>query len=627
MHISDDPRVGTQLVDYRIENLLGRGGMGVVYLAEDVRLKRKVALKLLASPLVDDEGFRERFVRESELAASLDHPNIVPVYEAGEDDGAVFIAMRYVDGVDLRRRLRDNEPTPEEAVELLAQIADALDAAHERGLVHGDVKPSNILIASGAGRAGADHAYLVDFGLTMRLTDTPGHSPDGQLQATVDYVAPEQIRGDGVDGRADVYSLGCVLFECLTGRRPFLGDTDLVVLFGHLDESPPSASACRTGLPPAIDEVVSKALAKSPNDRQDTCRQLVTEAQVALGLSTPSRARRHRLAALIVLALLAIGVGATLALRGDPPAAPADDSVVRIDPATNRVVDRRPVGGRASSIAVGEDGFVWVTSRDARTVVRIDPQSGSERPTTITGTPLDVAVRDGLAVVVTGPFEVGYEVVDARTGAAIGAVRLEGADFAPIAVASGETGIWVAASGPDGENVGRVTAPPLTSGLPAFERVEIPPAPNFLFYLTPDSGSYNDAAAAAGSVWLVRDGGAVLKHIGEHGKRLRATATLPFKSKSIAADGRGVWITSVLDDTVARLDPATYEVTAKVPLCRGTDGIAIGAGSVWVACTIDGSVVRIDPTTAKVVATIDVGGRPEDVVVSPDGVWVTSHAS
>ena len=628
MHVSDDPRVGTQLSGYRIENLLGRGGMGVVYLAEDVRLKRKVALKLLSGALAGDDGFRDRFLRESELAASLDHPNIVPVFEAGEAEGTLFIAMRYVAGTDLRQLVRHGALAPERATELVAQIADALDAAHERGLVHGDVKPSNILIAPGAGRGGTDHAYLADFGLTARLSDDGGWAPDGQLQATVDYVAPEQIRGDAVDGRADVYSLGCVLYECLTGKRPFGGDTDLVVLFAHLDDPAPSASAARPDLPAAVDDVLAVALAKAPEERQPTCRALVFEVREALGIARPAASGVRRLVLVVPLVAAVAALATFLAFRdGSSPPSPEGDTLVRIDPATNDVVDRLPVGARASAVTVGDDGFVWVTSIDARTLVRIDPGTGQTRSTKIAGTPIDVAVRGGLAVVGSGPYEVGYQVIDAVTGAPIGAAPLVGADFAPIAVTAGETGIWVAASGPEGENVGRVTAPSLASGLPTFEQLEIPSTPNFLFYITPDSGSYADAAAAGGSVWLVRDGGTVLKRLDERGRRVLATTQLPFRSRSIAVDGAGAWVTAVFDDAVARLDPTTGEVTMTVPLCRGTHGVAIGAGSVWVTCSLDGVVARIDPASGEVVATIDVGGRPDDVVVGDSAVWVTRHRS
>src|ERR1700730_13370496 len=202
MPVSDLP-VGSELIGYRIEALLGRGGMSVVYLAEDLRLRRKVALKLLAPRLTEDAAFRQRFLVESELAASIDHPSVVPIYAAGETAGRLFIAMRYVEGSDLKELLRDGPLTPERTVSVCAQVADALDFAHERGLVHRDVKPSNVLLD------GRGNVYLADFGLTTRLAEPRVVEPG--LFGTIDYVAPELIRGEDVDGRADIYSLGCLL--------------------------------------------------------------------------------------------------------------------------------------------------------------------------------------------------------------------------------------------------------------------------------------------------------------------------------------------------------------------------------------------------------------------------------
>src|SRR5262245_42395340 len=224
--------------------------MSVVCLAEDLRLKRSVALKLLAASLAEDESFRNRFLRESELAASIDHPNIVPIYEAGTTDDRLFIAMRYVDGRDLKERLARGHLNAGEATGIVAQVASALDAAHARGLVHRDVKPSNVLLDIGARPDGSDHAYLADFGITKRVTD---EADDGHLLGTIDYVAPEQIAGDEIDGRADVYSLGCVLYECLVGQPPFRGDSDLAVVFAHLEAEPPVPSAGRPELPAAFD--------------------------------------------------------------------------------------------------------------------------------------------------------------------------------------------------------------------------------------------------------------------------------------------------------------------------------------------------------------------------------------
>jgi serine/threonine protein kinase len=203
VQVSDDPRVGTELAGYRIESLLGWGGMSVVYLAEDLRLKRRVALKLLAASLAEDESFRDRFLRESELAASIDHPNIVPIYEAGTAEDILFIAMRYVEGRDLKERLERGRLDPADAIGLLTQVASALDAAHARGLVHRDVKPSNVLLDTGARPDGSDHVYLADFGITKRVSEETGVGDDGHLLGTIDYIAPEQIAGEEIDGRAD----------------------------------------------------------------------------------------------------------------------------------------------------------------------------------------------------------------------------------------------------------------------------------------------------------------------------------------------------------------------------------------------------------------------------------------
>src|SRR4051812_15476818 len=243
------PTIGNQLGNYRIEALLGRGGMGVVYRAEDLRLGRKVALKLLASNLTEDARFRS-FLAESRLAASIDHAGIVPIYEAGESDGQLYIAMRYVEGTDLSSLLhREGPMEPGRAVALVTQLAHALDAAHARGLAHRDVKPSNALIAV---EGAEEHVYLADFGLTEHIATAGGVTNGDRLVGTVDYLAPERIAGEPADGRADLYSLGCVLFEALTGEVPFPCDSEVAAIYAHLEEDPPRASERRPGVPAAL---------------------------------------------------------------------------------------------------------------------------------------------------------------------------------------------------------------------------------------------------------------------------------------------------------------------------------------------------------------------------------------
>jgi hypothetical protein len=278
-----DPRIGTTLLGYRIEELLGRGGMGVVYRAEHLGLGRKVALKLLSPELAGNEGYRRRFVRESRTAAGIEHPNILPIYEAGEAEGLLYIAMRYVQGSDLAKLLeRRGRLRPQHAVGLLSQVANGLDAAHRSGLVHRDVKPANILLAPELGPGSTEHCYLCDFGLLKHFDSSDDLTRTGQFVGTIPYVAPEQIEGRAIDGRVDVYALGCVLFQSLTGALPFDRESDVAVIYAHLQDPPPSATRLRPELPAGLDEVVARALAKAPGDRFASATELVAAAGAVL---------------------------------------------------------------------------------------------------------------------------------------------------------------------------------------------------------------------------------------------------------------------------------------------------------------------------------------------------------
>ena len=271
---------GSRLGGYRIESLVARGGMGVVYKATQLALERTVAIKVVAPELADDESFRERFKREARLAAALDHPNILPVYEAGEVDGHLFLAMRYVVGTDLDSLIRREAIlAPERALGIVAQIADALDAAHSRGLIHRDVKPGNILIADEYGR---ERAYLTDFGLTKNVATDAHLTRTGQMVGTLDYVAPEQVQGQAVDGRADIYALACVLFQAVTGRIPFDRPGDVSKMWAHLNDPRPSAAAVNPALPKELDAVIRQGMAKRPEDRPPSAGAFAHAAREAL---------------------------------------------------------------------------------------------------------------------------------------------------------------------------------------------------------------------------------------------------------------------------------------------------------------------------------------------------------
>ena len=292
--MSADPAVGTEVAGYRIVEQAGSGGMGVVYRAEETSLGgRPVALKLLPAALAGDPDFRARFLREMRVAAAIDHPNIVPIYRAGEDRGRLYLAMRYVHASDLRRLLEaEGRLTPERALAILDQVARALDAAHARGLVHRDVKPGNILLAPPVVDGDAEHVYLVDFGLARSDSDDRSLGGGGSFLGTPRYAAPEQAAGRPVDGRTDGYALGCVLYECLTGQPPFPGGSGEAILLAHLEASPPRVTALRPDLPPAIDQVVARAMAKDPATRFPTCRALLTAARQAL-TPTPGTPEPH----------------------------------------------------------------------------------------------------------------------------------------------------------------------------------------------------------------------------------------------------------------------------------------------------------------------------------------------
>ena len=285
---------GAVLAGYRIVEPVGRGGMGVVYRAEELALGgRLVAVKILSPELSGSPELRRRFLREMRIAASIEHPNIVPIYRAGEEDGLLYIAMRYLRADDLGQVLRHGGPlAPARAVRIVEQVGRALDCAHRHGLVHRDVKPANILIEPPGEPDEDEHVYLVDFGVAKAREIDPtlvGAPGADWFVGTPLYAAPEQLRGEPVDGRADVYALGCVLFECLTGRPPYLGESDGAVVAAHLSAPPPRLGEARAGLPAGLDRVIARALAKTPDERYVSCGELVSAARRALQTQTQTQ--------------------------------------------------------------------------------------------------------------------------------------------------------------------------------------------------------------------------------------------------------------------------------------------------------------------------------------------------
>jgi YVTN family beta-propeller protein len=604
---------GVEIGGYRVEELIGRGGMGEVYRAHDGRLDRNVALKILAPRYADDDGFRERLLRESRLAASPAHSNVVPVYDAGEADAGFYLAMRYVEGADLRAVLRREGPlAPARALEIASQVAGALDAAHAKGLVHRDVKPSNVLIDE------RGHCYLADFGLTQSASDR-GQATDGSLLGTLDYVAPEQIRGDEVAGRADVYALGCMLFECLTGEGPFRRPSEVATLYAHLEEDPPSASARHSALPAAIDAVFARALAKEPDERHSSCAELVADASAALGLDVvrPRRLRLAVAATAVVLLVAAAALAATLLTREATPAPPGG-SLIGIDPESGDTTARYRVSAHPGAITTGA-GRVWLGDYRDGALWTLEPRTGELRRVASVGEPRDLTALGGKIYVVSDSPEVFAEVFTgtvARYDAVTG-VRERKLDLYTCAVAGGEGVLW--SMGLFGDK--KLSTDP--GELRILRDVTLP-------YREPVSVettriNQRDLAVGYGSVWALGDGiDRRMWRLDRRSGRILATIELPFIPRTVAAGEGGVWVTAPLDDRVLEIDPETNAITATIRTGRGTSGVAAGAGAVWVTSTIDGTVSRIDPGTAEVVDQVDVGGRPREVAVGAGGVWVTA---
>jgi DNA-binding beta-propeller fold protein YncE len=536
------------------------------------------------------------------------------VYDAGEADGRLFIAMRYVDGVDLKTLLRDAGPlAPERVVDIAGQLAEALDAAHQRGLVHRDVKPSNVLLDQQGGR---DHAYLADFGLT--------HSPanagpaDGQFMGTVDYVAPEQIRGDVIDGRADQYALGCLLFESLTGSLPFRDRSEVAAIFAHLEESPPVASERNDALPPAVDAVLARGMAKEPEERFESCRDLVAATHDVLGLSPPPQRRAPWLAPVLALAVIVSAFAAfAVAVGRGGRASPAGPygTLTRIDPRTNRVRLTKSVPGYPQAVA-STAGGIWIGDIREGVLWRWDPNTLKLQRISSNGEPRDIAaLGDQVYVAVDGN---AFDGAVARYDAA-SALRKDSVDGLACAVASGEGVVWAAGC----PYVNRLSTD--AKRLRTLRHIPLPFQPPGIASTT--RVQFREMAIGAGSLWVLGDADdRRVWRLDPRRGTTQATIALPFPPRSVVVAGGAAWITDDLHDAVVPIDVRSNRVLPAVRVGRGAAGVTATPGAVWVANAIDATVSRIDLRSRRVVKTVHIGGSPSEIDAGPDGVWVTSHA-
>jgi YVTN family beta-propeller protein len=620
---------GATFAGHRIESEIGRGGMGVVYRARHLALDRERALKLIAPGLSADSGFRQRFQRESRLAASLEHPNVIPVHHAGDEGGVLYLSMRLVEGDDLRRIVEVGGPlAPARAARIVSGIAAGLDAAHARGLVHRDVKPANVLLER---ENGGERVFLTDFGIS-RTTGSGGTvTSSGELLGSADYVAPEQIEGEGVDHRADIYALGCLVHFLLTGEPPFPRENDLAKLFAHSHAPRPRPSEGSPGLPRALDDVVARAMAVRPEDRYASAGALAAdlgrvgkEARATPAPAPPEdeaatgrllRPRRPRPAAIvaamgavtaaaIVVALLVTGGGdggapttarsgtqpkgvATIKVAPGPTAlsvggidiwvASTDAGAVdAIDPAKNRLARSPiPVRGQPISVAVGF-GSIWVANRSADTVMRLDPR---ERPTPISipvgERPTDVAVDDRWVWVANGGEDTVSR-VDPQTNRADETVQV---GASPRSVATGGGAVWV--SNIDGKSVSKIDPQrAITIGKP----IAVGQRPS-------------DLAVGYGSVWVIDNFNGTVTRIDPD------TAQVAGDPVEVGSHPRGVktgsgyvWVANGADDTVTRIDPkAAAQAGSPIPVGNNPADVAVGKGAVWTANFGDSTVTKIRP--------------------------------
>jgi DNA-binding beta-propeller fold protein YncE/predicted Ser/Thr protein kinase len=588
-----EPSIGSTLGGYRIESLIARGGMGVVYRATQLALERPVALKVIAHQLADDEKFRRRFLGESRLAASLEHPAVVPVYDAREDDGELIVAMRLIEGGDLRKLINREGPLePERAVHLLGQVAEALDAAHAAGIVHRDVKPHNVLIEG-------ERAYLSDFGLAKAYAET-GPGSGASIVGTVEYMAPEQWRGERVGPAADVYALGCVLYEALTGIVPYARK--------ETDTEPE--------LPRGIETVIERAVSKDPAERYANAGALIAAARecegatpaatlvlsnrdeqptVRIGSEPPRRQSRlstrakqwigagvAAIAGLVAVLVLVLGGDGVSVSSPIPVARPplrlavgprtvwatsaVDGTLTGIDPHTQEVVSKLRVGKGASGVTIGT-GSVWVSNPRTGTVLRLDTAGKVTARLQLGGSP-GAIVSGGSRIWVADEGGAGITAIDGQRARVI--KRGLAPHAAPLRLAVGAGGLWVSSA-----STGTV------------RRIDL-------------------GTLAVGPPILAGRGPAGIT-VG-HGL---------------------VWVANSRSASVTRVDPATHSILGDpIPVGEQPGGIDAGTEAVWVASAADNSVTRLDLASGDPIGSpIGVGPKPGAVVVGPEAVWIANNGN
>jgi serine/threonine protein kinase/streptogramin lyase len=569
-----DLSVGDEVAGYRIDARLARGGMGVVYRATHLGLDRPVALKVIARELAGDASFRDRFLRESRLAARLDHPAVVPIYDSREVDGELFVAMRLVEGGDLRGLIdRDGPLPPAGATALLGQVAEALDAAHAAGIVHRDVKPHNVLVEG-------DRAYLSDFGLAKSLEDSGASG--ASVVGTAAYMSPEQWRGEVVGPAGDVYSLGCVLYEAVTG----------VVPMARADADP----ATTPSLSPDLEAAIEKATAPRPEDRFPTAAALIAAARAGegptqvIGATAPDRPpRRGRL-----------NRRSPERGRSNPPIAP-----VRTTAGGGAVgKDDRGRGWRRAFVAGGAL-LVVVAAVVVAVLLLGGGDSGPKvsAPVAVGKPPLRIAAGSEKIWVLSEP-EATLTRIDAETDRILGAPIDLPQGVAAVAVGGGS--VWVTDS-----KSGELLRVDDESGA-VTQRIDVGGHPGPLVY-------------GGGRIWVADTKGAGITAVNAKGGRVVRRRLGPHTAPLRLATGAGsLWVSSATTGQIHHIGLAAFAIGKSIAAGRHPAGITVAHGLVWVADARSGSVIRVDPSVQAVSGSpVEVGEAPGGIDAGPNLLWVT----
>ena len=658
---------GESFAGFRIEEVLGRGGMGWVYRIYDPRLDRERALKVLDPSLASDEAFRERFEREMRMAAKVEHPAVVPIYHAGEEDGHLFIVMRLIRGPDLQKLVaNEGALDPRRTARIVSAVAGGLDAAHHHGIVHRDVKPANLMLELDSE---GERAYLTDFGIGRPSEAAAGLTATGEVVGTADYIAPEQIRAQRADARSDVYTLGCVVYYLLTGEPPFARENQLATLFAHANDERPRPSLLEPGLPTAIDDVVGRATAIEPDERFQTAGALAAALSGAVGPSTPSEPKPLApLPGAVTEADLGPAAGPPRPPRPPPLPPERPTSPAGGVEATTRIP--REKGRRALWVPLAVIGIVAAAAVAFILVSRDGggPQSGDRSELKRIAGVADFPVTEGGSantlvagvnnVLVLSEEESTLYPVDPESGA-LG--RTPQQVPSPSSIAIGFQSYWVASRGdgavfrfgPDSREIPDEIG---VGGAPSDVAIDI---------------RATTAQSSSGSVWVANEGDSTVSRIDPVALVEDASLALESPPSAIAAGDGGIWALSEAAGTVTRIDPdasgplgdaseagespvdiavdgsvwivdasarTLIELSPKLePIGEPTEltgtpvAVATGLNAVWVATRNPNTVIEVEPATADPVAEAAIDGKPTSVSVPPPdavdatAVWVATE--